>query len=450
MSTIAQPDLDRLQSTTAGDKRALHVIIATLGSHGDVHPFVGLGRALRQRGHRVSLCANGHFEDLIVQAGLDFAPIGTAEDFERLTDDPEIWHPSRGWKAIFLGGVFPAMQQTYDAVASRLDDTPTIIVASSLAFGARALGEERGVPVLSVHLSPLVFRSYQKTPKFPGLHLPAWLPAGVKRWFFGVADRRVIDPVLAPPINAFRAKHGLGKIDRPVMEWIHSADGVIGLFPDWFAAPQTDWPRDTRLTGFPLYDESDHQQLPEALSAFLAAGKPPIAFTPGSAMKQGKQFFAASAQACQRLGRRGLLMTRHASQIPADLPPEVLHVPFAPFGLLLPRCAALVHHGGIGTAAQGLAAGIPQLIMPLSHDQPDNAQRLISLGVADEISPRRYSARSATKKLDRLLNSPAVARACRDAAMRMKKMQPLTQTCQIIEERAARHAAPLPNRASRP
>lgn len=414
----------------------LHVILCSIGSHGDVHPFVGLGRELLGRGHRVTLATNSYFEPLVRRAGLEFVEIGTAEEFHRLTENAEIWHPTKGWKAIFTGGVFPAMQQMYDAMQRVASPAPTVIGASTLAFGARVFGEKHGVPVLSIHLAPLVFRSYYQTPKFSGPHPPAWLPIWAKRWLYGFGDRFVVEPVLAPAINAFRAEHGLTELDRAVLDWIHSPDGVIGLFPEWFAPPQPDWPANTFLTGFPLYDESDHQSLDPGLESFLSSGTPPIAFTPGSAMKQGQAFFAASVEACERLGRRGLLLSRHAEQIPAKLPPSVRHVPFAPFGTLLPRCAALVHHGGIGTAAQGLASAVPQLVMPLSHDQPDNAQRLIRMGVADEISPRKYDGQRVAKKLARLLDSPTVQASCRELAARVRRMRPLAQTCEIIERHA--------------
>ena len=87
---------------------------------------------------------------------------------------------------------------------------------------------------------------------------------------------------------------------------------------------------------------------------WLDAGEPPIAFTAGSAMVHAREFFAASIEACESLNRRGLVLTRFGDQLPRELPPSVKHVEYAPFGSLLPRCAALVHHGGIGTTAQAL------------------------------------------------------------------------------------------------
>src|SRR5262249_29005603 len=160
------------------------------------------------------------------------------------------------------------------------------------------------------------------------------------------------------------AELGLAPVRDVFRGWLHSPQLVLGLFPKWFGSIQPDWPRHTELVGFPLYDERDATPLPAELDAFLAAGPPPVAFTPGSANLHGRPFFEAASAACTRLGRRGLLLTRHPEQLPERLPEGVRHVAYAPFGLLLPKVGALVHHGGIGTSAQGMAAGVPQLVMP--------------------------------------------------------------------------------------
>jgi UDP:flavonoid glycosyltransferase YjiC (YdhE family) len=112
----------------------------------------------------------------------------------------------------------------------------------------------------------------------------------------------------------------------------------------------------------------------------------------------------------------------------------VIHIDFAPFSELLPHCAALVHHGGIGTCSQGLAAGVPQLVVPHAHDQPDNAARLVRLGVARKLEPRQYRIKSVVRELGELLGSPDVATNCKDVAARFSGSDPLGRTCDWIEE----------------
>jgi UDP:flavonoid glycosyltransferase YjiC (YdhE family) len=270
---------------------------------------------------------------------------------------------------------------------------------------------------------------------------------------FKIIDWKYADPVLAGPINAFRAELGLTAVSGIIKDWWMSPERVIGLWPDWYAAPQPDWPAQLKLTGFPLYDERGFEALAPKLIEFLDGGDAPIAFTFGSAMTQAREYFAAAADACQRLGRRGILLTRHRQQVPTNLPAGVRHFDYAPFSELLPRCAALVHHGGVGTTAQGLAAGVPQLITPFAHDQHDNAARVKRLGVGAELAPSSFRGGKVAKVLGRLLGDAEMPARCRAVALKFGGVDPLGETCEWIEslvsesagvERSERGESPSP------
>lgn len=397
----------------------MHVLLIPVGSHGDVHPFVGLGLELRARGHRVTFFLNEHFGPLVRGLGFEMVALGEEGQFEEALRDPDLWHPRRGLATVarynleYTGMIYRALEAYYEPGAM-------VAAGGSLAFGMRLAQERLGLPAATVHLQPSVLHSNHETPvygRMGGLrHWPRWL----KRRLFDLAFTRVVDPLFAPGLNALRAEIGLPPLGRDVFRcWRDSPELIVGLFPAWFGPPQPDWPPHVVLTDFPLYDERDATPLPPGLDAFLDAGPPPIAFTPGSANVHGRPFFEAAVDACRRLGRRGLLLTRHPAQIPADLPDGVIHVPYAPFGLLLPRVAALVHHGGIGTCAQALAAGVPQLIMPLAHDQFDNVDRLRRLGVARSLLPHRFRGPAVADALRALLDSPSVASSCRAVAARI-------------------------------
>jgi UDP:flavonoid glycosyltransferase YjiC (YdhE family) len=266
----------------------------------------------------------------------------------------------------------------------------------------------------------------------------------MKRAIWKLADTIFIDPALGAGINAFRAEKRLPPVKRVMDQWWNSPQLVIGLFPDWFGPPQPDWPPQTRLTGFPLYDERDVASLSPELLQFLDSGEAPIAFTPGSAMWHARHFFDAAVEACRMLGRRGVLLTRKREHVPPNLPPGVIHVDFAPFSQLLPRCCALVNHGGVGTLSQGLAAGVPQLLTPMAHDQPDNAERLERLGVARWVWWNHLSGRRAAKHLKELIESPTVTRACQEVRRKFEGVHALEQTCKLLEGlRAVDPAAPL-------
>jgi UDP:flavonoid glycosyltransferase YjiC (YdhE family) len=190
-----------------------------------------------------------------------------------------------------------------------------------------------------------------------------------------------------------------------------------------------------------LWDTHPEAELAPQVVQFLDQGDRPIAFSPGSANREAHAFFQVAVDVCQSLGRRGILLTKYADQLPATLPPTVRHFGFVPLSKLLPHTAALVHHGGIGNCAQGLAAGVPHLIRPMSFDQFDNSRRLVQLGVGAEISVKGFRAPAAAAAIAGLLDSSTVAAKCRDFAARCNGPAALDSACEIIESLVAIPAA---------
>ena len=227
---------------------------------------------------------------------------------------------------------------------------------------------------------------------------------------------RPADAILGSAARELCTEHGLPPAHHITSRWWHSPQRVIGLFPEWFAPPQPDWPNRVFLTGFPLYDEKGAAEVPTDVARFLDTGTPPVVYTAGSANLQATRFYAASVEASQLLGRRAILLTRYREQLPASLPDGVRHFDYVPFSQVLHWSAAVVHHGGIGIAAQGLAAGRPQLIMPMTFDQPDNARRLVGLGVARTLHPRAFRGTAVAHAIDTLLGSTSGARTSRDGS----------------------------------
>lgn len=412
----------------------MHVLMFAMGSAGDIHPFAGIGQALRKRGHRVTFVANSYFEPVALESGLEFIGSGSSEEYLETLRNPDLWQSGKGFKVMFEK-MLDAMTMAYELIAS-LFDRRTIVAAPSAAFGARLANEKLGVPLVSVNVEVNIFRSEYE---FAGWNLPKPLLRPIRRTIMSLTDRWLFDPALLPRLNAYRAKLGLRPITRVMKDWLHSPQRVIGLWPDWFAARQPDWPAQVRLTGFPLFDRSSGATIPPDLDTFLAAGDLPLVFTLGTAMRFAKQFFAVSAEACRLLNRRGILLTQFGEQVPERLPDGVRHFAYVPFSTLLPRAAALVHHGGIGTVSQALRAGTPQLLTPLNFDQPGNAARVKKLGAGDFIRPRDYTSELAARKLDRLLGSSAVADACQAVAAKFEGADPLGETCDLIEAEMAIH-----------
>lgn len=409
----------------------MKILICAAGSHGDVLPFIALGKELERRGHTPQLIANGAFEPLAREAGLAFTATGPAEELARYLNDPDATDPIKSL-ALLSKAVIAGIGPGYQALCQTFDPGRTLVVGSSVAWATRLFSETHKVRCTTVHLAPTWFRSDYLAPSIGPIGHLERAPRFVKRWAFKAMDKRFLDPLFTEPFNHIRAELKLAPIRRIYHEWVHQADLTLGMFPEWFARPQPDWPRQLKLTGFPLYDHGNDAPLPADVQAFLAAGDAPVAFTAGTANASSHAFYAASAQACALSGRRGILVTQNAHQLPAQLPPGVVHFNYLPFKALLPRLSAFVHHGGIGTTSQALLAGVPQLIRPMGFDQFDNASRAVRLGVAKQLLPRRYQAKTAARALDELIANQQVSQQCKQLSQRMVGMDGVGAACDAI------------------
>ena len=410
----------------------LHVLLPTLGSAGDVFPVMELGIALQQRGHHATIVTNEFFADPIRGSGLGFIGLGTRQEAEAALADPRLWHPTKGFECIVERVVAPNISRLYEIVRERRAPD-TVVGASALCLGARIAQEHLGIPMASIELQPALLRSLidagmqGRVPMGPGV--PRW----AKKAFFKLADTLVVDRVLGPPLNGFRAKLGLPAVRRILAQYIHSPQLVLGFFPEWFARPQPDWPAKTHLTGFVLHEAGEQATVSAEVEEFLGGGPAPVVFTPGTGATQQTQFFRESVEACRLAGLRGMLVTSHSQQIPRDLPAGVRAFSYVPFGKVLRRCSALVYHGGVGTLAQGIKAGIPHLMVPNSHDQPDNARRVEQLGLGCRVYPERYKAARVAQILGSLTNDAALRQRCQEYSARVDSHAALAKACELLE-----------------
>jgi len=411
----------------------MHYILTPFGSSGDVFPYLAIGRALRERGHDITIVAAEPFRAAAERTGLSFVSGGSHDEYDEITHHPDLWHPRRGIRLV-LGLLAGAFRDHYAILSDLYEPGRTVLVSHPLALVTRTFEEKHRALAASIHIAPGVIRSEYIAPVFePGFDLsraPRWYKRGV----YWVADRFFLDPHITPSLNAFRAELDLPPVRRVFHSWLHSPQLTIGIFPDWFGPLQPDWPPQTRLTGFILYDDDEAPHIEPDIEEFLAAGEPPIVFTPGTGNRQAPGFFDAAVKAVGLLGMRALLLTGYPEQLPGDLPEGVRHASYLPFSRVLPRSAAIVHHGGVGTCAQGLAAGIPQLTMPMGFDQPDNATRLRRLGVGAWLTPRRFTPSRLAKALENLLENSETAIACQRYSRLVRESDALAATCSLLEE----------------
>jgi rhamnosyltransferase subunit B len=388
----------------------MHILISCVGSAGDVHPFIAIGQALARRGHEVELVTSTHFAARIEAAGLACTPVGTEADFDHVVHHPDLWNPRTCFPVLWQA-ISQRLVEAHRLLIARAQPGRTVLVGSTLAMPVRLAQETHGLPTAMVHLSPVCMWSAQAPAVLPGLgDLSGW-PTTLVRLIQAAVERGFIDRVVASGFDRIRRDLGLPPVRRVLSHWINSPDLVVCAWPEWFSPKQPDWPAQAVTTGFARWSGTAGQSLAPELLSFLDAGPAPIGFTPGSAMAQGRDFFARALAASAVLNQRALLITPYADQLPNPLPPHAHAVSYAPFDALLPRLAALVHHGGIGTTAQALAACLPQAVLPFAHDQFDNATRLVKRGVALRLTARS-SVRQWATTLDRLLRDPSIAAAC--------------------------------------
>ena len=397
-----------------------NVLIATVGSVGDMHPFLGLGQALQRQGHAVRVLASPAHAELVQASGLDLLPLGTRASFEAVADDPALWDP-RTAMAVFWRGLRNSLQALPDAALALPAGTPASLLVHPLLLPAAALARARrpGLRVVAAWLAPHNLRSCHDPLMVGPLRIPAWVPMAWRRALWRRIDQRYIDPVALPELNAARQAVGLPPVAHFLPHLGTVPDESVTLFPAWYAATAPDWPQPLLRGGFPLFEPAADTTLPAEVRHFLAAGTAPVVLTLGTFQRHGAPMLVQLVAAARALGQRTVVLAADRSQLPLPEADDLLWQPYVPLHLLLPQAAALVHHGGIGTTAEALRAGVPQLVLPFAFDQFDNAQRVVALGVGQTLSSRRLRTGRLQQALRQVLGSAAVLAACQARAAQL-------------------------------
>jgi len=410
------------------------IVLTTIGSLGDLHPQIALGLELRARGHEVVFATLEAYREKIESLAFAFHPIRP----DVPVDDPKLaalmMDARKGTKRLLRDYVFGSIRETYDDLLEACEGAD-FLVAGELAYAGRLAAEMRDLKWAYCALAPFSFCSAYDLPEFPALRflsrLRSWGPPTTQRVvnFFKLVSRRWTEP-----LAQLRRELGLPPSAHPLFEGKYSPYVVLALFSPLLAAPQPDWPASAVITGFASYDGKGSQAgLPEQVERFLAAGEPPILFTLGSAaVLDPGTFYRESVKATVRLGRRAVLLIGK-NRPPADLPKNILAVEYLPYSAIMSRACAIVHQGGIGTTAEALRSGRPTLVVPYSHDQPDNAMRLERLGTSQTILRKKYTARRAIRQLQALLTNPEYAANAQSVARVVRVEDGVLVACDLIE-----------------
>lgn len=404
------------------------IIVTAPGSLGDVNPLLAIARALKLASHEVLFLAAERYLPLAVRAGLNCRPLVSEVQFQRLAGDPRLWSPRHGTRLIFREAVEQFLETHYRWLSEHCTPGKTLLVSHVLDFAGRIYRDAHPeTKFVSVLPAPALLRSQRTPPRLSSFFWEPWIPRSALPSLYRAADRW-LDRIGAEPINRLRQSLGLPPVQRIVDRWWWSPDLVLCLFPEWYSIDPRDMHPSMRMIGFPLADSADCladevkqqlQQLWERLE-----GEAPLVFAPGTAHEHAAPFLHSAAEVCRRLNRAGILISTNPRQLPEQLPRRVVTASYLPFSQVLPRSAAIVHHGGVGTTSQALRAGVPQVVMPMAFDQFDNAHRVRQLQCGSWLPMRRQTSQRLSSLVEGL---PRTATGTAAVAQRLTQQPAATE-----------------------
>ena len=400
----------------------LRIVLSNIGTFGDINPLIALALELKRRGHVPVMALPAVYQPKIVPLGLEFHAVRPDIDPTNSILVEMVYDVKHGTEHGLRDFLFPSLRHTYDDLldAATKPVRADLLLLGELNYAGPLVAEVTGIPWASYVLAPLSFFSAFDPPVLPPF--PKLAKADKVKGFGRLIKRvaRFASRKWPQPIYDLRHELGLQKGANPLFDAKHSPQLVLAMFSSVLGTAQKDWPANTLITGFCFYDsDAGNAALPAHLEEFVAAGPPPVVFTLGSAaVLAAGDFYEVSAKAAQRLGIRAVLLigTDPRNRLKEKLPDSICVAEYAPYSALFSRASLVVHQGGVGTTAQCLRAGKPMLIMPYSHDQPDNARRMRRLKVAQVIQKSSYKAARVAKKLTAMLNHPSFAERAKSVA----------------------------------
>lgn len=413
----------------------MKIVLSTFGSLGDLHPMVALGIELRRRGHAIRINAMEAYREKIAALGFDFFSLRPDINPENKELARIIMDAEKGTETLVREILFPNLAAMYEDLMRAVAGAD-LLVTGEVVYAAKSAVEKTGIKWISTSLAPISFFSAHDPNVYPTaqwLKLLRGLPVGFHQNLFSVMRWTIRD--WFEPYRKFRRELGLNENHDPIFAGKYSKLLHLAMFSKVLAKPQPDWHRPTLQTGFCFYDgQDDLGKMPEGLQKFLDAGEPPIVFTLGSAaVMDARDFFEESAKAARILNRRAVLLYGMFNAPPKILDENIAGFDYAPYSLVFPKAACVVHQGGVGTTAQVMRAGAPHLIMPYSHDQPDNAARCERIGVAQTVSREKYSAREAANRLREILENKNYKANAAEASKIIRAEHGTKIACDAIE-----------------
>lgn len=420
--------------------RAMHITILALGSSGDVLPFTTLGRGLVKAGHEVRMATMSNFEQAVRNAGIDFHTVrGDAAALLSSGPGLALGESGRNIFKMWSGAMrsFGALAKTYaEDFGQLLDLSPTDVIVNQLPGGLYGLdlAEKLQIPMVSAGVIPLTRTNRFPMVAFPPLPVP--IP-GYNAMTYRIAEQLVWQ-VYRPTINRWRTqKLGLDpqSFAGPFNEMLQNQQHVIYGFSQHVVPPPHNWGPNVHLTGY-WYEQSSEWSPPESLTKFINAGEAPIFVGFGSMpIRNPTVTLDIILQAARSSSTRLVLQRGWGGLEAASLPDTVYPIGFCDYNWLFPRMAAVVHHGGAGTTAYAMRAGVPSLIIPFLFDQFLWGRRVFELGIGPRpISFKKLEARRLAEAFSKLRSQPEFKPAAAKLGLRLATENGVWDAVRILED----------------
>ena len=408
----------------------LNVVIYALGTGGDIHPMVALGIELRRRGHSVTFLSNDYFQSIIVSAGIEFVSVGSVDQYHK-GNSALAWESSNHTDN-FEHYHAPAFEPAFEYVKN-LADKNAILVALGEENGARVAAEKFNIPFIKIILAPSMIFSAFKPPAPMSWAIPSYIPRFIVRFLLRRHRKNRFKTFSTSPYTAaYRATRD--RLQCPLAFQAESTAVLqIGFFPEWFGMPAKDWPSNIKLVGFPLQNCVSVDSRAR-LDTFIETQGAPLIFTSGTGVSDVVNLFREGRKICEQLRVPGVFVGGSSGAEILRGSSLCTHMSYIDFEYALPKALAIIHHGGIGTTAQAIKAGIPQLIRPIKYDQPDNADRVYKLGLGTYVMPEKFKAEAIVPMIASMVQNAKRSKALRHYSKDVNNSSAIEDACNLIEQ----------------
>jgi UDP:flavonoid glycosyltransferase YjiC (YdhE family) len=359
------------QDLFASEEEDMQVAIITIGTRGDIQPYIALGQGLQAAGYDVKVVTCGAFESFVRDSGLDFAAV-SGDLASLMTMD---WTQSQiesGGKS--MGSLGRVAQDAEGLLVQLMTDCLEVCEGAEALVGSvvgglagQAVAQKLGVPYCSAYLQPL-----DRTSAFANSFSlfpmpPRWLLAGKRayNWTTHVLSARLFWLLFGKVLNRAR----LRALHLPAFSRKQRYPTLYGYSPTVLPKP-ANWDERITVTGYWFLDQAENWEPPVQLEQFLANGKPPVSIGFGSmAGRSAKKVLPLFLEAASLLGQRTVLLAKPEDVEGLELSENVFRIESVPHDWLFPHMAAVMHHGGAGTSGAAFRAGVPQIVLPFIADQ---------------------------------------------------------------------------------